>query len=78
MTDLNSVDRAKTELTQQILAAEAAPDRIENPISTALDLKALRQSTDPVASFWQLSPRRLASLGRSSLPYAMIFGFSIE
>ncbi|HEV8241855.1 MAG TPA: hypothetical protein VGS57_21000 [Thermoanaerobaculia bacterium] len=47
--DLNSVEQAKDELKRQIVAAEAAPDRIENPISMALDLKALRQSTDPVA-----------------------------
>ena len=46
-TDLDSVERAKAELKRQILAAEASPDDIDNPISITFDLKALAKSDDP-------------------------------
>jgi hypothetical protein len=46
-TDLDSVEESKEELRRQILAAEEGPDKINNPISIALDLKALYRSDDP-------------------------------
>lgn len=45
--DLDSVDEAKNQIIEQILASEAAPNEIETPISVSLDLQLLRQSENP-------------------------------
>jgi hypothetical protein len=44
ITDLDSVDNAKTELTKQIDLIEKGEAKIDNPISIAFDLKSLKQS----------------------------------
>lgn len=48
LTDLDSVDRAKAQLERQIRAAEQNPSAVDNPISMAMDLRILRDSSDPV------------------------------
>lgn len=45
--DLDSVDRAKQELADQIDSVEASPGSIDTPIAFALDLQNLRQSGNP-------------------------------
>lgn len=45
--DLDSVDAAKNEITEQIKALEKYPKEIETPISVSLDLQILRQSEKP-------------------------------
>ena len=47
LTDLDSVERAKTELIRQITAVLADASMVDNPISISLDLRALRTSDDP-------------------------------
>ena len=44
--DLDSVEEAKAKIIEQIKAVEADPDAVDNPISMAVDLKALRESGD--------------------------------
>jgi len=46
--DLDSVESARTHLSRQLQAAERDAGSVDNPISIALDLKALRSSSDPV------------------------------
>lgn len=46
-TDLESVDRAKGQLREQIKAVEDNPTSFDNPISMAMDLQSLRESGDP-------------------------------
>jgi len=46
-TNLDSVEEAKQELRRQILAVEKDPNKIDNPISMSLDLRALKLSEDP-------------------------------
>lgn len=46
-TDLDSVDQAKNEISNQIKAIESAPDELETPISVSIDLQSLRQSEKP-------------------------------
>jgi hypothetical protein len=48
--DLESADKAKKELKKQIEAVEKDPSLVESPISTAVDLQALKQSSDPVST----------------------------
>jgi len=45
--DLDSVDQAKTEITNQIKAIEAGKGETDNPISVSLDLKMLKESANP-------------------------------
>lgn len=47
-SNLDSVEKAKAELSYHIRAAEEDPSAVENPISMALDLKVLRDSADPL------------------------------
>lgn len=47
-TDLDSVESAKEELARQIQAVEENPDQMDNPISVSLELRALKQSDDPI------------------------------
>ena len=47
--DLDSVDAARRELTDQVEAIEKGDFEMNTPISVALDLRALRESGDP----WQ-------------------------
>ncbi|HEV8434759.1 MAG TPA: hypothetical protein VGR95_15205 [Thermoanaerobaculia bacterium] len=47
-TNLDSVEAAKKELSQQIVAATTDPDSVDNPISMSIDLGALRVSADPL------------------------------
>lgn len=45
--DLDSVDKAKKELRRQIKAVEKDPTLVDSPISMAVDLQTLKQSSDP-------------------------------
>ena len=45
--DLDSVDKAKRELRRQIKAVEKDPTLVDSPISMAVDLQTLKQSSDP-------------------------------
>ena len=45
--DLDSVDEAKKELRKQIKAVEKDPTLVDSPISMAVDLQLLKQSSDP-------------------------------
>ena len=45
--DLDSVDKAKKELRKQIKAVEKDPTLVDSPISMAVDLQTLKQSSDP-------------------------------
>lgn len=45
--DLDSVAEAKTELTKQIRSVEMDPSRVHSPLSTAINLQALRVSEQP-------------------------------
>ncbi len=45
--DLDSVDQAKTEIINQIKAIEAGKGETDNPISVSLDLKMLKESSNP-------------------------------
>lgn len=47
ISDIESVDSAKSEIQDQIETIEQEGTRIENPISVAVDLKHLRESGDP-------------------------------
>lgn len=47
LTDPDSVERAKEEIANQIQSLHTDDSPIDNPISTALDLKALKRSEDP-------------------------------
>ena len=46
--DLDSVARCKEELIKQIHAAEKDPDKVDSPISMAIDLKSLYRSQNPL------------------------------
>lgn len=46
-TNLESVDEAKREITEQIETLEKGGEEIDNPISVALDLQILRRSENP-------------------------------
>jgi len=46
-SDLDSVERAKTDITKQIKALEADSSDLETPISMSLDLQVLRHSDKP-------------------------------
>lgn len=45
--DLDSVDKAKKEIIEQIISLENQPTDMETPISVSLDLQMLRQSDNP-------------------------------
>ena len=45
--DLTSVDKATKELRRQIEAVEKNPTLVDSPISMAVDLQSLKQSSDP-------------------------------
>lgn len=45
--DLDSVQRAREQLKLQIENAAAKPEDVDSPISSAVDLKAFKQSEDP-------------------------------
>lgn len=45
--DLDSVEQAKKEIIDQIVAIENGKESIDTPISVAIELKKLRQSEDP-------------------------------
>jgi hypothetical protein len=45
--DLDNVEESKEEIGRQIKALESNPDLIDNPISFAMNLKALRESDNP-------------------------------
>ncbi|MFX0206665.1 MAG: hypothetical protein ACFFDT_11825 [Candidatus Hodarchaeota archaeon] len=45
--DLDSVDEAKKELKKQIKAVEKDPTLVNSPISTAVNLESMKQSSDP-------------------------------
>lgn len=45
--DLDSVDRAKRELEQQVKAVEKDQSLVDSPISMAVDLQSFKQSRDP-------------------------------
>jgi hypothetical protein len=47
--DLNSAAEAKKEIARQIRAVEDDPDKVDTPVSAAIQLQALRQSENPVA-----------------------------
>jgi len=47
--DLDSVEKARNELAQQIRSIESGKVETDNPISIALDLKILRESENPEA-----------------------------
>ncbi len=64
LTDLDSVEKAKAELTSQVQAIEAGTITVESPISVAFDLEALKSSgkTDEsllAALFQEVSSMRL-------------------
>ncbi len=46
--DLDSVARAKEEISKQIHAVEENPADVDTPISVAIDLQSLRQSDNPI------------------------------
>jgi hypothetical protein len=45
--DLDSAANAREQLAKHIQAAETNPELVDNPITTAIDLEALRRSTKP-------------------------------
>lgn len=45
--DLDSVAECKSELEKQINFLEEKPDQVFSPVSTAIDLQAMRESSDP-------------------------------
>lgn len=47
LSDLDSVEEAKNAIQSQIESIESEDKDLETPISVALDLKVLRESTDP-------------------------------
>jgi hypothetical protein len=47
VTDLDSVDEAKTQIRRQIESLERDPASLETPVSFAMQLRFLRQSDDP-------------------------------
>jgi hypothetical protein len=62
--DLRAAALAKEELHRHIQAVEEDPSRVDNPISTSLDLQALRGSGDPIqASVAELNAN-MASIQR--------------
>lgn len=48
LRDPDKLEESRRNLVQQIRAVESNPLGVDNPISTAIDLQALRQSEDPV------------------------------
>ena len=46
--DLKSAVKCRDELIKQIRAAEKEPEAVDSPVSTAIDLKVLRESENPV------------------------------
>jgi hypothetical protein len=49
IADLDSAERARTELDQHVAALEEHPNPVDTPIAAALGIKALRESEDPMA-----------------------------
>lgn len=47
--DLDSAAEAQQEIVRQISAVEDDPDKVDTPVSAAIQLQALRQSENPVA-----------------------------
>lgn len=56
--DLESANKCKEKLIKQIYAAEKKPEIVDSPLSTAIDLKALRQSEKP----WEKSTAEILSM----------------
>jgi hypothetical protein len=48
LQDLDSVAECKEELEKQIHSVEKDPEKVDSPISVAVDLKALRESENPL------------------------------
>lgn len=73
VTDLDSVESAKSDVSSQLKSLHAKGDALaDSPISTAIDLQALRQSSDPeqrsigdlVESFAELKQLVAAAMAR--------------
>lgn len=66
--DLDSAARAKIELAEHIKSAEADPELVDNPITTAVDLEALRKGLRPhdleLARFFESTLTAQADLAR--------------
>src|SRR5260370_142924 len=48
--DLPTIDKAKADLDEYIVAAERSPEGAHNPISVSINLQALRKSSEPVVA----------------------------
>jgi len=49
LKDLDSVHECREELKRQVESLQKNPDRLDTPISVAVEMKSLRESVDPIA-----------------------------